>query len=81
MEIHIRPDHRESVQEILEKVILAGGDSGRGSTELVPTKTFLDPSLSNSTKLNEVRSHGHVLTPWRYVGAEEQEDDGKLRKK
>ena len=29
MEIHIRPDHRESVQEILEKVILAGGGGSR----------------------------------------------------
>jgi type I restriction enzyme M protein len=26
--------------------------------------------------LNEIESHGHVLTPGRYVGAEEVEDDG-----
>ena len=25
----------------------------------------------------EVRKHGHVLTPGRYVGAEPQEDDGE----
>jgi type I restriction enzyme M protein len=30
-----------------------------------------------SATLDEVRIHGHVLTPGRYVGAEEQEDDGE----
>ena len=30
-----------------------------------------------SVKLDEVRSHGHVLTPGRYVGAAEVEDDGE----
>ena len=27
--------------------------------------------------LDEIRKHGHVLTPGRYVGAEAQEDDGE----
>jgi len=30
-----------------------------------------------SATLDEVRKHGHVLTPGRYVGAEAQEDDGE----
>ena len=30
-----------------------------------------------SATLEEVRRHGHVLTPGRYVGAEPQEDDGE----
>ncbi|MCW5941029.1 MAG: type I restriction-modification system subunit M [Fimbriimonadaceae bacterium] len=30
-----------------------------------------------SEPLDEVRKHGHVLTPGRYVGAEAQEDDGE----
>ena len=31
-----------------------------------------------SAPLDEVRKHGHVLTPGRYVGVEPQEDDGEL---
>ena len=30
-----------------------------------------------STTLDDIRKHGHVLTPGRYVGAAEQEDDGE----
>ena len=33
--------------------------------------------FSKSAPLDEVRSHGHVLTPGRYVGAEAVEDDGE----
>jgi len=35
------------------------------------------PGFSKSASLEEVRKHGHVLTPGRYVGAEAQEDDGE----
>jgi len=31
---------------------------------------------SKSATLKEIEAHGHVLTPGRYVGAEEIEDDG-----
>src|SRR2546426_4401535 len=31
-----------------------------------------------AAKLDDIRKHGHVLTPGRYVGAEEIEDDGEL---
>ena len=34
------------------------------------------PGFCNSASLEEVRKHGHVLTPGRYVGAEPQQDDG-----
>jgi len=34
------------------------------------------PGFCKSATLEEVRKHGHVLTPGRYVGAEVQEDDG-----
>ena len=30
-----------------------------------------------AAKLEEIRRHGHVLTPGRYVGAEAAEDDGE----
>ena len=35
------------------------------------------PGFCRSAPLEEVRKHGHVLTPGRYVGAEVQEDDGE----
>jgi len=35
------------------------------------------PGFCRSVSLEEVRKHGHVLTPGRYVGAEAREDDGE----
>ena len=35
------------------------------------------PGFCKSASLEEVRQHGHVLTPGRYVGAPPQEDDGE----
>ncbi len=35
------------------------------------------PGFCMSAALDDVRKHGHVLTPGRYVGAEVQEDDGE----
>ena len=34
------------------------------------------PGYCKSASIDEVRKHGYVLTPGRYVGAEPQEDDG-----
>jgi type I restriction enzyme M protein len=35
------------------------------------------PGFCKSAMLEEIRKHGHVLTPGRYVGAEAQEDGGE----
>ncbi|MDO8700293.1 MAG: N-6 DNA methylase [Deltaproteobacteria bacterium] len=35
------------------------------------------PGFCMSAKVGDIRKHGHVLTPGRYVGAEAQEDDGE----
>ncbi|MCC7438655.1 MAG: SAM-dependent DNA methyltransferase [Armatimonadetes bacterium] len=35
------------------------------------------PGFCKSATLEDLRKHGHVLTPGRYVGAAEQEDDGE----
>ena len=35
------------------------------------------PGFCRSAPLEDVRKHGHILTPGRYVGAAPQEDDGE----
>ena len=35
------------------------------------------PGFCRSATLDEIRKHGHVLTPGRYVGAKAQENDGE----
>jgi type I restriction enzyme M protein len=36
-----------------------------------------EPGFCASATLDDIRKHGHVLTPGRYVGAAEVEDDGE----
>lgn len=35
------------------------------------------PGFCKSATLDEIKAHGHILTPGRYVGAAEPEDDGE----
>ncbi|MDX3908213.1 MAG: class I SAM-dependent DNA methyltransferase [Sphingobium sp.] len=52
----------------------------RGKPEVVATaglEPYADePGFCRSATLEEVHGHGHVLTPGRYVGAADVEDDG-----
>ena len=47
---------------------LAGEGRGEGEYQDIP-------GFCKSATLDDIRKHGHVLTPGRYVGAEVQEND------
>ena len=51
---------------------------GRGEGDSDPAPAYADiPGFCKSATVEEIRKHGHVLTPGRYVGAAPQEDDGE----
>jgi type I restriction enzyme M protein len=66
--------HRELTDNDITKIASTyhswRGDKGVGKYEDVA-------GFCKAATLDEVRSHGHVLTPGRYVGTEEVEDDGE----
>ena len=66
--------HRELTDEDIARIagtyhVWRGGEDAGGYADI--------PGFCKSAALEEVRKHGHVLTPGRYVGAEPQEDDGE----
>jgi type I restriction enzyme M protein len=66
--------HRELTDEEIQKIAHTyhawRGEKDAGTYDDVP-------GFSKSATLDEIRKHGYVLTPGRYVGAEAQVDDGE----
>ena len=66
--------HRELTDDDIRKIADTyhawRGDKDAGDFEDTP-------GFCKSAKLDDIRQHGHILTPGRYVGAAEVEDDGE----
>jgi type I restriction enzyme M protein len=60
----------EEIQKIARTYHAWRGEKGAGNYADVA-------GFCKSATLEEIRKHGHVLTPGRYVGAAEVEDDGE----
>lgn len=60
----------EDIAKVAETYHAWRGDKGAGKYEDIL-------GFCKSVAINEIRMHGHVLTPGRYVGAEEIEGDGE----
>ena len=58
----------ENIARVADTYHAWRGDKGAGKYEDVP-------GFCKSATLDEIRGHQHVLTPGRYVGAEDVEDD------
>jgi type I restriction enzyme M protein len=79
--------HRELTDEDLERIASTYHDwrtdqearfqAGRKAGRIMEMREYSDtPGFCKSATTAEIAAHGHVLTPGRYVGAEEVEDDG-----
>ena len=82
--------HRELTEADIEKVAMTyhawrdddiawrgAMEKAGGTLPAEPGSGYADiPGCCKSATTSEIAAHGHVLTPGRYVGAEEIEDDG-----
>jgi type I restriction enzyme M protein len=69
--------HRE-LSEIEITRIVTTYHAWRGEKEAGGFKAYADtPGFCKSATLDDIRGHSHMLTPGRYVGAEDVEDDGE----
>src|SRR4030067_3357172 len=66
--------HREFSDEGISRIADAY-HAWRGEKEAGKYKDI--PGFCKSSATEEIRAHGYVLTPGRYVGAEDIEDDGE----
>jgi len=66
--------HREFSDEEISR-IADTYHAWRGEKEAGKYKDM--PGFCKNSTTEEIRAHGHVLTPGRYVGAEDIDDDGE----
>ena len=70
--------HRELTAEEIKCQNFRTATMAQWKSKAAKSHAYADePGFCKSVKLEEIRTHGYVLTPGRYVGAADVEDDGE----